>query len=417
MEICEKSKCTGCEMCSNICTKDAIHMEMDSKGFFYPCVNEAVCVGCGKCRHNCPVNNVPKGSNQHKVYAALIKDDSERAKSTSGGIFACLAKNVLNRKGVVFGVILDDSMVVKHIEVNDEKGIDKIRGSKYVQSRLGNTYRQVKIRLDEKRTVLFSGTPCQVAGLKNYLGREYDNLLTVDILCHGVPSPGMFQKYICAEEERANSKMVDMGFRTKTIGWKKIFSSRTFVHGRKADWSDTFVPGFLTDLFLRESCYQCAYANCQRVGDITLGDYWGYREAAPDYIEDDDKGISQVIINTAKGADEFKHIKKYVAFSKRNLEEAISCSITLSRPNAKPSEYDDFWKVAESATWKELCEKYIPQQDTSDWMSREQRDYFEIPFVVRHRRHWIICTKERIKSAIVRRCPFLYRVYRTIRKK
>lgn len=387
MIICEIKKCTGCSACINICSHQAIVLKENTHGFSYPQIDESKCVNCNRCRQVCPVN-YPSQPNEHiQVYAALVKNDAERAKSTSGGIFACLAKRVIRSGGYVYGAILDSSLMVKHIEVHTFDELDSLRNSKYVQSDIGLCYRQAKQRLQAGKTVLFSGTPCQIAGLRNYLKREYQNLLTIDILCHGVPSPGLFRKYVNSEEEIAKSKMTNMLFRSKVIGWKKISCVRTFENGRDADWGDTFVPGFLKDYFLRESCYSCVYATDKRQGDITLGDYWGYRESAPDYIEDDDKGISLVIINTPKGETAYKNIRREIASAKRTMEDAKHGNPILYKSSRKPEKYNEFWKDANKMSWGEIAAKYITPQDSKDWVSKELREYYDLPFVKRHRMH------------------------------
>ena len=181
--------------------------------------------------------------------------------------------------------------------------------------------------------------------------------------------------------------MQEMLFRSKVVGWKKIFCVRTFDGGVEADWGDTFVPGFLKNYYLRESCYSCDYATDKRQGDITLGDYWGYQESAPDYIEDDDKGISLVIINSEKGKDAFKNIRKEIVFANRTMDDAKRGNPVLYKPCEKPENYLSFWNDAESMNWNELAEKYMQAQNRTDWMSKELRDYYDIPFVKRHRRH------------------------------
>lgn len=387
MSICNQSECTGCAACINICNKKAIIMIENEKGFYYPKIDAEKCVSCELCKTICPVNAPPQPNEHIQVFAALVKNDDERAKSTSGGIFACLAKRVIRSGGYVFGAILDRDLIVRHVEAHTLDELEKIRNSKYVQSDIGFSYKQARKRLQEGKGVLFSGTPCQIAGLRNYLKNDYPNLLAVDILCHGVPSPGLFQKYIKSEEELASSKMINLRFRTKIIGWKKNNTVREFINGKTADWADTFVPGFLQDYYLRESCYSCRYATDMRQGDITLGDYWGYRESAPDYIEDDDKGISLVIINTPKGETAYKNIRREIASAKRTMEDAKHGNPILYKSSRKPEKYNEFWKDANKMSWGEIAAKYITPQDSKDWVSKELREYYDIPFVKRHRMH------------------------------
>lgn len=385
--ICESAVCSGCAACVNTCPTHAIGMEEDEKGFPHPVIDLGKCVSCMKCEKVCPANHLPAGQAPREVYAALVKDDTERKKSSSGGVFACLARQTIKQGGSVFGVLLDQDLTVRHAEVTDLSKLEPLRGSKYVQSEVGLSFQQVRQRLQERKKVLFSGTPCQVAGLKNYLQKDDPNLLTVDILCHGVPSPGLFRKYIQSEEAISGSKLKDIQFRSKRIGWKKFLTVRIFADGMEATWADTFVPGFLENLYLRDSCYSCQFAASERQGDITLGDYWGYSESAPAYLEDDDKGISLVLINSAKGEQEFSAIRKKIAVSKKTLENAKAGNPVLYKPCDRAKRYDDFWKDAATMNWSELKEKYITPQDTEEWMSKEQRAYYDIPFKKRFRRH------------------------------
>ena len=387
MRICNTEKCTGCSACFNTCIHQAITLVENQQGFLYPIVDKAKCVKCNLCKKVCPVNYPTTPNNYLHVYAALVKDDDERAKSTSGGIFACLAKKVIKSGGYVYGAIVDENLVVRHGEAHSIEELEQQRNSKYVQSDIGFSYQQAKKHLINGEQVLFSGTPCQIAGLRNHLKSDYPNLVTVDILCHGVPSPGLFRKYVKSEEEIAGHKMKKILFRTKVVGWKKSFCVRVFDNGEEADWGDTFVPGFLKNFYLRESCYSCEYATEKRQGDITLGDYWGYQESAPDFIEDDDKGISLVIINTDKGQNAFKNIREEIAYATRTMDDAKRDNAVLYKPCDKPDNYASFWNDVESLNWRELSEKYMQAQDKTDWMSKELREYYDIPFVKRHRRH------------------------------
>lgn len=404
-QICTADHCTGCGACLNGCSRQAIQMQENGKGYCYPHINDALCVNCGKCTVICPALHKVEGSVPKTVLAAFDKNEASRKKSSSGGIFACLADKVLATGGSVFGAAMDVDLTVRHREITCPADLDQLRGSKYVQSEIGLCYQQAEQRLRENKPVLFSGTPCQIAGLKAFLGKEYPNLLTVDILCHGVPSPGLFRKYVAGEESLAGAKMTEMQFRSKRIGWKKFYTVRRFENGTEADWPDTFVPGFLQNLYLRDSCYSCKYATEKRQGDITLGDYWGYTESAPAYLEDDDKGISLVLINSEKGRQAFSKIRSRLAVSEKNLENAKAGNQVLYKPCDKPAVYESFWQDAITLSWTELKGKYIAEQDTADWMDKEQRAYFDIPF---RKRQWKHCLR-RIAGASFRRIKRLIR--------
>ena len=381
---------------------DAIRLIESEEGFLYPEIDESKCVDCKLCVKTCPVNCATDANSYKAVYAALDKSDEDRAKSTSGGIFALLAKHIIKQGGYVYGAALDNDLVVRHVETHTFECLDRLRKSKYVQSEIGYCYRQAKQRLSNGYQVLFSGTPCQIAGLRNYLKKDYPNLLTIDILCHGVPSPEMFRKYIRSEEQLALSPLVNIQFRTKKIGWKENVTVREFASGQVADWADTFVPGFLSDYFLRESCYTCPYATEKRQGDITLGDYWGYKETPPEFIEDDDKGISLVIINSEKGKNAFRSIRREIAFAKRTMDDAKRGNPVLYKPSNKPDDYREFWKDVNQLGWDGLKGKYFIEQDSSDWMSKERREYYNQPFITRHKKHKLKCQKRKIRERLKR---------------
>ncbi len=400
MIICNQDHCTGCGACENICKHRAISMKENEKGFLYPVVDSAHCVECGLCIKTCPVNNPVAGFAHKHLYAALSKNDAERAKSTSGGIFPCLAKNILSNGGYVYGVVLDEKLNVRHAEAHTVEEMDKMRNSKYVQSEIGLCYQLAESRLKAGYPVLFSGTPCQIAGLRSYLRRDYDNLLTIDILCHGVPSPGLFRKYVKFEEGIAKFPLKNIQFRTKEIGWKSSVCIRSFENGADCKEGDTFVPGFLDNLYLRESCFSCRYASETRQGDITLGDFWGYRESGPEYIEDDDRGISLVIINTDKGETAYSKIQKQIASAARTMADAKKCNLVLSHPEEKAHNAEAFWEDAKQMDWAELKAKYITPQTYKDPMDPELREYYNIPFIKRHRRHVFHIYKKKILKKI-----------------
>jgi len=403
MVICEPEKCFGCAACFNICKNKAISMKTGYHGFLYPHIDENQCVNCNLCKKVCIVNHLPSVHSKHKVYAALEKNDIERVKSSSGGIFTTLARKVISGGGVVFGAIIDEKMTVQHYEATDDIGLNKIRESKYVQSEIGDCYQKALNRLKEGKVVLFSGTPCQIAGLRNYIGVDFASLITVDLLCHGVPSPEIFKKYVKSEEEKAGARLKSIQFRSKEIGWKENKTIRIFENGVTASWPDTFVPGFLKDYYLRETCYNCPFSSTERCGDITLGDFWGYSEKKPDYIEDDDKGLSLVMINTPKGEKIFKKIRSSIAFTERTIEEASVGNLVLSQSLHKPDDYLGFWEKAEVVEWDKLCEEYIPYQNPIDNLNKKLRQYYDIPFVKRHRKHKMIC-KIRYTIDLIKSC-------------
>jgi len=276
-KIIEKKNCSGCHACYSICPKQCIKMCEDEEGFWYPQIDKEQCVNCGACKKVCPVLKEYQPNPRGKAYACINKDEGIRMKSSSGGIFTLLASAVIEQGGVVFGVAFDSDFSAFHTYVEDKTELEKLRGSKYVQSRIFDTYKKVKEYLDLKRIVLFSGTPCQIGGLKTYLGKEYDNLIMQDIICHGVPSPLVWQKYITLRETKAGSKIGRTFFRHKKYGWKTYsvrfeFSNRTEYE--QIFSKDLFMRAFLANLCLRPSCYNCHFKSKERESDITLADFW-----------------------------------------------------------------------------------------------------------------------------------------------
>lgn len=313
IHIANNSDCCGCGACAQRCPVQCIRMEADCEGFLYPQADQAVCVECGLCEKVCPVLNQPEPVKPQAVYAAKNPDEAIREASSSGGVFTALSEAVLARGGVVFGARFDAHWEVMHDWTETSEGLAAFRGSKYVQSRMGENFKACERFLKQGREVLFSGTPCQIAGLKRFLRREYDKLLTVDVVCHGVPSPLVWSEYlkeICAgKPDRSFERITDISFRNKAQGWKRygfqvlaadpvggenevLFATRS---GR-----NSFMRGFLCDLYLRPSCHACPARSGKSGSDLTIGDFWGIGNYRPDY--DDDRGTSAVLANTRKGA-------------------------------------------------------------------------------------------------------------------
>lgn len=372
-------------------------MKINEKGFFTPTIDESKCINCNLCDNVCLNKTSSVCSEPLFVYACFSENNQLRESCTSGGVFTVLAEYVIKKGGYVFGASLQENLSVKHICVDTIEELDKIKKSKYLQSEIGETFHQVKTLLNKVKLVLFSGTPCQISGLKLFLQKDYPNLLTVDVLCHGVPSKKMFDKYVQFEEEQYGSKLVNMDFRCKELGWKNYFTKRIFENDT-INTNDTFVPGYLSDFFLNDSCYNCKFANSYRLGDISLGDYWGYKEKAPKYIEDDNKGISLVLLNSEKGRLFFNKIKKELICEKRSFDDAVKGNPILQHPTLKPVQYVNFWKDVYLMNWDELQIKYFYNQQPKDILSKNKKDYFEIPYNKRHIKHWIKYTKKSFKN-------------------
>ena len=379
MKLCEQKMCTGCMACYNVCPNSAIRFISDNEGFLYPKVNELQCIKCGKCARVCPQLAVESKKNtfEKKVYSAWLKNREVRRKSTSGGAFSALAKPFLRNKCVVYGVGFDDSKRVVHKRITKRTELKELRGAKYVQSYIGSSFLSVKKDLEAGRRVLFSGTPCQVGGLYSFLGKRHEgSLFTIDLVCHGVPSPLVYEKYLENLEKKYGSKVDKINFREKTPGWY-VYSMRVlFSNGsdyQKTTYEDPYHRGFLRNLYLRPSCYECKYANTNRVADITLADFWGYRSKNDKYF-DDDKGISMVMINSENGEQLFEKAKEGLIIEKRTVEEAVSGNPALSKAFLPAENRERFWKDFYECSFDELVEKYLFSEEEPQWLELRKRE-------------------------------------------
>ena len=308
IDIKDKKLCCGCNACVQRCPKKCISVQEDEEGFLYPLVDLSMCIDCGLCEKVCPVLNQGSERNPIELFAAANRDDSIRMQSSSGGIFTALAEQVIQEKGVVFGARFDEKWEVKHDYTETIEGLKAFRGSKYVQSRIGDTFSKAEFFLKAGRKVMFTGTPCQIAGLRLFLRKEYENLLAVDIICHGVPSPLVWRKYLGEKIQQGGLESIQsISFRNKNTGWENYsFQIEYNKNHLKSFFSEyasqnIFMKGFLADLYLRPSCYACPAKKLKSGSDITLGDFWGIQHIKPEL--DDDKGVCAFIINTRKGIE------------------------------------------------------------------------------------------------------------------
>lgn len=310
IEITNKSDCTGCHACYNICPRHCIEMKADEEGFLYPIIDKERCIRCGMCVHICPMREKTALLETPQLYYGWVCDEQLRRKSSSGGIFSVLAEWILSHDGVVYGAGYDNDLMVMHKRITTLDEVEKLRGSKYVQSSVGDTFGQVKEDLENKTWVYYSGTPCQIAGLRNYLGKEYDNLICQDIICHGVPSPKVWKMYIDACGRRNGAAVIKADFRNKSGGWTGYRMMLKFQNGKEYKVrhdKNLYMKLFLKNVILRSTCYSCHYKEDRRISDIALADFWGVQKIFPQLF--DDKGISLILINSEKGERLLNSIK------------------------------------------------------------------------------------------------------------
>ncbi|GEM_PF-889112 len=409
-QICSYELCTGCQACKEACPVQAIHMEENSRGFVYPQIDQSICVNCKKCTKICPaINPQKKNPAQETVYAAWTKDSSNRWFSTSGGISYELSKWIVENGGVFCGCRWNIDHA-EHICCDRIEDLHQFQGSKYTYSNINGVYTQIRTYLKSGRKVLFVGTACQVAGLKSFLVKEYDNLYTVEILCHGIPSLSMLRERISQVEKENNKKVIDIRFRNKVTSQHNTCMKYTYEDGTTfscSEFSDFFSRGFESNYFLRENCFQCQYATPKRVADLTIADFWGYRLKQLRY-KSHRKGTSLVLVNTAKGSDLFKILSSKLIIDKRSFEEAAKCNPNLYKPQTKPITYDVFWeRLQKGENILQLHQEYFPPIEHHEMTKLEsfKRDIK----VLLHELHYIYYMKNsslpyRVVKKIIRYC-------------
>lgn len=341
-----KKDCCACSACVNVCPKSAISMVADDDGFIFPRIDENLCINCKRCKSVCAFQSGEYNKSLGETYVAVSKN-TDVMKSASGGLFASFAYSVLQSGGVVYGCSMryeDSVLEAKHIRITDIDEIELLKGSKYVQSNLNGSFSKVKNDLEQNYTVLFSGTPCQIAGLKSFLGRDYPNLFTLDVVCHGVPNALMFQDYISFVENRINKKIIDFRFRDKSQGWK-LYGGMTCSDDTGTKYvcfepeESSYYQMFLNSYTYRESCYNCPYANDNRPGDITIGDYWCVELVHPELVNENGgpvdyrKGTSCMIINNKKGLVLLNKYGKGIDKWSSEYDKASKYNAQLRRPS------------------------------------------------------------------------------------
>ena len=348
--------CTGCGACGNACSTGALKMTADSEGFLYPKIDKEKCVDCKACEKACPTGKISFSENEPKAYYAYSKDKEILRSSSSGGVFTHLAEYILSQNGAVVGACLDENQKVCHIVVESKDDLYKLRTSKYVQSDTKDVYKRTKELLNNDRKVLFTGTPCQTAALRQYLSKDYDNHYIQDIICHGVPSPGVWQEYLSQTQKDKDIKSIS--FRDKTQGWGKYSIKFTYRNGEdfcEPAAQNSYLMAFSSNLSLRPSCYNCRYKGLGRVSDITLADYWGVYTVHPELT--DVNGTSLIFTHTAKGEEIFSSVMEKLIFGETECRKSI-----LHNPSAVTSvpmnrKRDTFFKNLDNTPFDLLVTK------------------------------------------------------------
>lgn len=335
--ICSREKCLGCYACSNICPKTCIDMKEDELGYVYPEIDSNRCIKCNLCIKVCPTNNEIKFNFPQKAYAMWSLNESDRLTSSSGGAASIFSQYIVENGGIVFGASINKYRV-KHIGIENYEELYKLKGSKYVHSYIGEVFKKIKYELKRNRKVLFIGTPCQVDGLNNYLQKEYSNLTTIDIICHGVPSQKFLAEFV---DNKINGRTFDrISFRDSDGFYFKIFNEKENLF-KEHMRVNLYYRGFMDSLFYRENCYSCPYAKEKRVSDITIGDFWGLGKEKP-FNHDVEKGVSVLLPNTMKGIDLIKENSLKMFIEEREVLEAISGNSQLNHPSHRHKKYYKF---------------------------------------------------------------------------
>ena len=336
-KICDENQCTGCAACINICPKQCISMQPDLHGYIYPVINKNECINCERCVKTCPANIHIEGHVPDQAYAAWSLSISDRNSSTSGGAASVFSQYILDNGGIVYGAAVCNGNEVNHIRVSDKNELYKLKGSKYVQSNINDCYKRTKEDLKTGKSVLFTGTPCQIAGLRKFLFKEYANLITVDIICHGVPSLSLLHNHI---KGICNlNKISNITFREKKGYILNLMEGSKTVYKKPFPY-DSYMNGFMYALFHRPSCYECHYARSSRTSDITIGDFWGLGTVSEVKYSKDK--VSVILPNTEKGKQFLDLCSNKLFLEERPIQEAINGNAQLQFPSRKHEFYNLF---------------------------------------------------------------------------
>ena len=360
IQIIDKSQCTGCTACQQVCAHDAIRMQFDAEGHSYPIVNASKCVDCGLCEKVCPMlhkEKVPLDTDLEKltVRAVYNKDEEVRKKSTSGGVFSLMAEYMITQGGVVYAARFDEKYHILHSSFDSLADVDVFRGSKYAQSDLGNTFRQIRQELKNK-PVLFVGTPCQVAGLKSFLIKEYPNLYTCDFICMGISSPVIWEEYL--KDYWDGHQIKEIFFKDKRNGWHqwqmnvKYDDKEYLVPGM----ADPFFNSYLTHLTYRPSCFECPFRTCRRVSDFTIADCWGIDKINPEF--DDNKGCTTIILQSKKAEDVFSKLSSRLKIMEYDINNVMEYNPYIVSPIPQNERREKFYTCYKKKGFTEASIKF-----------------------------------------------------------
>ncbi|MBR1889686.1 MAG: Coenzyme F420 hydrogenase/dehydrogenase, beta subunit C-terminal domain [Alloprevotella sp.] len=363
-QLCDTTSCTGCGACVNSCAHQALCLTASAEGFYHQTIDAQRCVGCKLCERSCPVLNPPVRHNTEKLraFAAWHKDEDIRRESSSGGAFSAFASFVLSQGGCVVGAAYGKDLHIEHIVVETEEELRRLRLSKYSQSFIGGVLSEVKSRLKAGQTVLFTGTPCQVSGLVRFLGRDYTNLITIDLICHGVPSPKFLQKYRESLEPRFG-KIDKIDFRNKRKGWydnlRVVYTENGKSHAMRGH-NDAYWVAFSRDTCLMESCYQCRAQGFPRCSTFTLADFWRIGHRVPFGHKDEiEKGISLIIVNDESKVSLLQELTGRLYLEERTIDEAIGGNLSGVQSHHRPSDRSSFYADLEKMSWQGFRQRYL----------------------------------------------------------
>lgn len=364
MKLCDNKECTGCSACVTICPQKAIFLEYNERGFLVPIIDENKCTNCNMCTRVCEKLKNHLDKEEHKshfylAYANKLKDNKKRMKSQSGGLFTGLAETILMKNGIVYGAGFDKDNHVKHSRITKLEELDNLKGSKYVQSDINNIFELIIEDIKKNKIVLFSGTPCQVAGIESLLDTikiSKENFYSCDMICHGVPSPKVYEKYLELLEKKKGAKIKKFNFRDKAVsGWHDHIETYIFENNYNKNTNNIYCDIFYSNLALRESCENCKYAKKNRPGDLTMGDCWGIEKINPN-LWNDNKGISICLIQTRHGKKLFDMAKN--KFDIFKIDAKNYTQVNMEHPSYTPYQKNNFWNDYKKMSFNKLLKKY-----------------------------------------------------------